>query len=115
MRKRGIKGVDITAAEFFFASNLAQKYVKLSGYDRIALAIAKIRNYPLLTGDKPLRNAAEKEGVQVLGTIGILDKLYEEEYVNRYEYKYCLESLLEHKERRLPESEIQKRLDRLED
>ena len=87
--------------------------MKLSGYDRTALAVAKYRKIPLLTGDNPLRKAAEKEGVEVFGTIGLLDKLYEGDYINKLEYQFCLESFLEHKERRLPEEELQKRIESL--
>ena len=114
LQKRGLIGVDLTIEEFFYADELSKKYVKLSGYDRTALAVAKYRKIPLLTGDNPLRKAAEKEGVEVFGTIGLLDKLYEGDYINKLEYQFCLESLLEHKERRLPEEELQKRIESLQ-
>ena len=113
LQRRGLIGVDLTIEEFFYADELSKKYVKLSGYDRTALAVAKYRKIPLLTGDNPLRKAAEKEGVEVFGTIGLLDKLYEGDYINKLEYQFCLESLLEHKERRLPEEELQKRIESL--
>lgn len=113
LQKRGLMGVDLTIEELFCADELSKKYVKLSGYDRIALAVAKYRKIPLLTGDDPLRKAAEKEGVEVFGTIGLLDKLYDGDYINKLEYQFCLESLLEHKERRLPAEELQKRIDSL--
>lgn len=113
LQKRGLIGVDLTIEEFFYADELSKKYVKLSGYDRTTLAVAKYRKIPLLTGDNPLRKAAEKEGVEVFGTIGLLDKLYEGDYINKLEYQFCLESLLEHKERRLPEEELQKRIESL--
>ena len=113
LQRRGLIGVDLTIEEFFYADELSKKYVKLSGYDRTALAVAKYRKIPLLTGDNPLRKVAEKEGVEVFGTIGLLDKLYEGDYINKLEYQFCLESLLEHKERRLPEEELQKRIESL--
>ena len=59
LQKRGLIGVDLTIEEFFYADELSKKYVKLSGYDRTALAVAKYRKIPLLTGDNPLRKAAE--------------------------------------------------------
>ena len=90
LQKRGLIGVDLTIEEFFYADELSKKYVKLSGYDRTALAVAKYRKIPLLTGDNPLRKAAEKEGVEVFGTIGLLDKLYEGDYINKLEYQFCL-------------------------
>ena len=110
LKRRELMGVELTIEEFFYASDLASKYVKLSGYDRTALAIAKYRNIPLLTGDNPLRKAATKEGVTVYGTIGLLDRLYEGDFINKLEYPFCLESFLEHKERRLPAEELQKRI-----
>lgn len=113
LQKRGLVGVNLTIEEFYYADELSKKYVKLSGYDRIALAVAKMRNIPLLTGDNPLKKAAEKEGVEVFGTIGLLDKLYDGDYINKLEYQFCLESFLEHKERRLPTEELQKRIDSL--
>ena len=111
--KLGLEGVNLTIEEFFYAQDIASKYKKLSGYDRTALAIAKFRGIPLLTGDRPLRSAAIQEKVQVFGTIGLLDKLYEGKYINKLEYKFCLESFLEHSERRIPPDELKKRLELL--
>ena len=113
LKKKGLESVELTTEEFFYAAECVEKYVKISRYDGTALAIAKHRDIPLLTGDNALRKAAIKEGVEVIGTIGILDKLYEDNYINAPEYKYCLEQLLEHKERRLPAEEMKKRLDAL--
>ena len=76
LQKYGLKGEELSTEEFYYAAELAYKYVKLSKYDRTALAIAKKRNIPLLTGDSPLRQAAIQEGVHVFGTIGLLDKLF---------------------------------------
>ena len=106
----GLKGVEIKTEEFYYALELSNHYTKLSGYDRIALAIARQRNIPLLTGDQPLREAAKSEGVRVFGTIGLLDALFDGGHINRNEYLFCLESFLQHKERRLPTEEIQRRI-----
>ncbi len=111
--KKGLKGVELDTEEFYYALDLSEKYRKLSGYDRTALAIAKKRGIPLLTGDNPLRQAAIQEGVEVFGTIGLLDKLYEGGYASKKEYLDCLKVLLRHTERRLPAEEIQKRIDAL--
>ena len=114
LKKLGLVGVEITTDEFYYAEELASRYRKLTGYDRTALAIAKCRGIILLTGDNALRKAAIKENVQVLGTIGLLDRLYEGTFINATEYRNCLEDLLEHRERRLPLDELQKRIDMLE-
>ena len=92
------------------------KYTKPSLYDCVALAIAKVRGITLMTGDGPLRKAAEQEGVAVVGTIGVLDRLYEGEYIEGEEYVYCLKALLENNGQkvRLPEKELQKRVDNVD-
>ena len=108
----GLETVELTAEEFYFADECMNMYPKISKFDSTALAIAKKRNIPLMTGDNALRKAAESEGVIVIGTIGILDKLYNEKYINENEYHYCLKGFLEHRERWLPSEEINKRLQR---
>lgn len=65
--RSGFVGVELTTEEFFFAQELAQLYVALSVEDRIALAIAKMRRVPLLTESFSLKDAAEHEGIQVIG------------------------------------------------
>lgn len=113
LEEAGLIGVDISIEEFILANSFGPKYPRLSIQDQIALAIAKERNITLLTGDKALRNAAWQENVNVIGTIGILDKLVNEKYIDRNEYIFCLKSLLKHNgiEVRLPIGEINKRLE----
>ena len=88
--KCGLVSVDITIDEFFLAEEYGPKYPKLSKYDRIALAIAKVRNIKLLTGDGALRKAAKKENVDFMGTLGILDQLLAGNYIQTDEFEYCL-------------------------
>ncbi len=72
-----------------------QMYAKTPIYDCIALAIAKERGLVLLTGDGALRKAAAQEGVEVMGTIDILDQFFEGEYIEGEEYKECIRRLME--------------------
>ena len=111
----GLKSIDITIDEFLLADQWGNIYPKLSIQDRIALAIAKKRNIILLTGDLALRKAALKENVQIIGTLGILDKLYNNTYITSKEYKYCLAELLKHNGGivRLPKDELIKRINNL--
>ncbi len=108
----GLKPVEITTEEFILANSYGSTYIKLSQYDRIALAIAKNREIELMTGDKALRNAAKNEGVKVIGTLGILDRLYDQGLISSDEYKNCLNGLLLNNgsKVRLPKEEISKRL-----
>ena len=112
--KCGLVGVEITAEEFDLAEEYGTLYPRLSVYDRIALAIAKVERIVLLTGDAALRKAANNENVAILGTLGLLDLLIDGEYITEREYENCLQELLKHngKQVRLPESEIRLRLER---
>lgn len=109
----GLLSVELSEEEFYLAEKYSAKYSKPSLYDCVALAIAKVRGITLMTGDGALRRAAEHEGVAVIGTIGVLDQLYEGKYIAKEEYIYCLQSLLENNGQkvRLPEKELQKRVD----
>lgn len=109
----GLVGVDITIEEFLLADRWGNIYPKLSVPDRIALAIAKQRGIALLTGDKALRKAASQEGVSTLGTLGVLDRLLNGNYIAKDEYLACITSLKQHNghEVRLPADELDKRLD----
>ena len=111
----GLVGVDITIEEFLLADSWGNIYPKLSIQDRIALAIAKRRNIVLLTGDMALRKAATEEGVSIMGTLGVLDQLYEGSYITSDEYEYCLSEFLKRNggEVRLPNSELKKRIEEL--
>ena len=110
----GLQAVELSEEEFYLAEEYNAKYAKPSLYDCVALAIAKVRGITLMSGDGPLRSAAEKENVSVIGTIGILDRLYEGNYIEKKEYVECLESLLKNNggKVRLPEKELQKRVEK---
>lgn len=109
----GLVAVELTTEEFYLAEEYNIKYTKPSLYDCIALAIAKARGIILMSGDGPLRRAANQENVKVIGTIGVLDKLYDEKYIDEKEYRYCISELQKNngKKVRLPEAELQKRMD----
>ena len=111
----GLVSVELTIEEFGLAEELGPRYPQLTIYDRIALAIAIVRKIVLLTGDSALRKAAKHENVNVLGTIGILDQLFDGSHIDESEYEYCLKELERYngQEVRLPKSEINSRLQRL--
>ena len=108
----GLVPVEITTEEFFLAQDYGTMYSRLSTYDRIALAIAKERQIILLTGDNALRRAAIQEGVHIMGTLGILDQLWENRMITAEELRTCLELLKVHNGGliRLPITELERRL-----
>lgn len=89
----GLVPTEMTDEEFLLAQEYSNKYRQPSIYDCVALAIAKNRGLILLTGDGPLRKAAEKEQVKIMGTIGVLKQLHEESYISKEKYKECLMTL----------------------
>ena len=109
---KGLVPVEITIEEFRLAQQYGEDYLRLSIYDRIALAIAKKRRITLLTGDGALRKAAMRECVSVMGTLGILDQLWQKEKIDAREMRFCLEQLKANNGGvvRLPANEIEKRL-----
>lgn len=111
----GLKKTELTEGEFYLAETFVSKYAKPSVYDCIALAIAKLRGLTLLTGDGALRKAAVEEGVNVMGTIGILDQLHNGKYIEEGEYAECIQRLLDKNggKVRLPKQELEIRLQRI--
>ena len=109
---KGLLPVEYSYEEFELAEHFGSQYPKLSIYDRIALAIAKVRGIMLLTGDGPMRKAANTEGVTVIGTLGILDQLFNNHLIETEEYRYCLQELQSNNgaQVRLPKTEIEHRL-----
>lgn len=115
LKDLGLVGIDMDMEEFNLAAEYGARYAKLSVYDRIALSIAKVRNIILLTGDGNLRKAAQAEGIQYIGTIKILDLLYEGKRIDKGEYRYCLEELERQNggKVRLPGNELRSRIEQL--
>ncbi len=107
----GMVPVEITIEEFFLAERYGTAYPRLSAYDRIALAIAKLRRITLLTGDGALRKAAIQEEVPIMGTLGILDQLWQSDAIDNKEMRFCLEQfkMINGGAVRLPKDEIEKR------
>ncbi|MDD3058438.1 MAG: hypothetical protein PHO72_08955 [Sphaerochaeta sp.] len=113
LMKYGLRMADVTDEEYKEANIYQTRYPALSLYDSFALAIAKKRGWVLLTGDKPLRKAADKEGVECHGTIWIYDQLKEQSKVTDVEYSTIIEALIravQNGQCRLPITELQNRI-----
>lgn len=109
----GLKQVELSTEEFLLAGQYAEKFRRLSHYDCIALAIAKTREIPLLTGDKRLREVAKQDNVLTIGSIAVMDKLLSNGFIERDLFESCMEAWLKCNGTggvRLPEAELRKRL-----
>lgn len=111
----GLHLANVTEDEFTMTQIFRSNYPKLSLYDTLALSIAKNRSWMLLTGDRPLRNAAEHEGVECHGVIWIYDELLHQKKIDTNTYQHAMSSLLTAVNEgrcRLPVRELLKRIER---
>ncbi len=110
----GLQATELTEAELFLTIELNNRYIRLSSYDAMALAIAKVRNIPLLSGDGALRRAAEQEGVPLMGTLRLLDEARRIGKIDQEEYIEALKSLRDNngKQIRLPAAELDRRIEK---
>lgn len=81
--------------------------------DTFALALARDRNWILLTGDGPLRALAGTEQVECHGVLWLIDRMHSESAADVVTLHAGLERLASHPRCRLPRAEIAVRLDRL--
>ena len=84
----------------------------LSVSDAAALVLAQSRGFTLLTGDRPLRRAAEAAGVPVHGTLWLLDRLYSDGALGPMQLHAALSAVSARPTCRLPQDEIDLRLRR---
>ena len=112
--EHGLRVADITDEEFTMAETYRRIYRKLSIYDAFALAIAKARSWTLMTGDHPLRTAAEREGIECHGVIWVYDELLRSGKINTESFREAMESLLvavQDGRCRLPVNELIRRIE----
>jgi len=90
----------------------AKNSAKPSHNDYLALALAKQESCTLLTGDANLRIVASKESVTVMGTIGLLCAMVENQLLTVDDALKALHKMKEGK-RRLPWPDAEKMLEAL--
>lgn len=73
--ERGLVLGELTAETLGYAIGLAERASGPSRNDCFALCLAKQEDCPLLTGDRALRELAQSEGVEVKGTIWIVEEM----------------------------------------
>lgn len=71
----GLQTRELSPDSMQYAGDLVARYRGPSTNDCFALALASQEQCPLLTGDQVLRNAAEQEQLEVIGTLWIVEKL----------------------------------------
>ncbi len=77
----GLQLEELSSEVMMAALTLIQKYTNPSRHDCFALALAKDKKCPLLTGDKALRRAAETEAVMVNGTLWVIEQMIHQKLI----------------------------------
>lgn len=107
----GLKVKSLTAESIKKTEFLIQQYPRPSMMDHSALALAHQERCPLSTGDKNLRIVAKKEGVEVHGTIWIIEQLLNQKIIQKSRAKVSFDAMKD-KDRRLPWGDVDKLLNR---
>jgi len=109
--KRGLKMVELEGNQVLELFELRSRYPKPGTNDLFALFAASNLGLLLLTGDRHLRRAAEKEGIPVHGTLWFLDKMIDQGIITSQRAADALELMLKYG-CRLPRDECDKRIKR---
>lgn len=83
---------------------------KLTIHDCLAVTLAVINDWPLLTGDRRMRTLADEENVEAHGVLWVIDQFAEHRVVRRTTLAKALRGMLDDPRTRLPHAEINKRL-----
>lgn len=109
----GLKVKSLTSDSVKKTESLIQQYPRPSMMDHSALALALQEQCPLLTGDKDLRIAARKEGIEVHGTLWVIEELLNQKIIQQNQAK-CSFDAMRVKGSRLPWGEVEKLLNKWE-
>jgi len=105
----GLRSRELPGKQVMEVSRMAQLYRGPGRVDLFALALAKAESAVLLTGDRPLREAAENEGVVVQSTLWVLDQMYSLGLAQPPVLARSLKAMVE-EGRRLPRNECERRI-----
>lgn len=84
---------------------------KLTLHDCLAVTLAVINDWPLLTGDRRMRALADEEDVEVHGVLWVIDRFAEHRIVRKPTLVKALRGMLDDPRTRLPHAEIRRRLE----
>jgi hypothetical protein len=111
LRKLGLGVVALNSQEVTYAQQLKSECKDLSLPDCFALSCATRTDHVLVTGDGGLRKQAIARLGKVYGLLWILDRMAESQMVSSAQLYDGLSRIAAHPRRRLPQAEMQMRLD----
>ncbi|GAA3961704.1 PIN domain-containing protein [Allohahella marinimesophila] len=106
----GLEIGELSSVTMMQASELINRYRRPSRNDCFALALAMQEACPLLTGDAALRTAAFTEGVEVKGTIWLVEQMVNFNLIDKQQAVSAYQ-LMKTAGRRLPWTDAFKRLE----
>lgn len=109
---KGLTLGELSSQTLLFASRISETVTGPSRNDCFALSLAKQDECPLLTGDKALRELAVAEGVEVKGTVWVVEELINHNLINIAEAKNAYDNM-RRAGRRLPWDIAFRRLEEL--
>ena len=109
----GLRIERLSSAGIIEVERLSTTYREPSTNDLFALALAKERRWPLLSGDRRLRDAALAENVVIYGTLWIVEQMVETKTISFARAQTGFD-LMKDGGRRLPWADVYDLLARLE-
>ncbi|CCM79725.1 MULTISPECIES: hypothetical protein [Rhizobium] len=106
----GLRVEALTPAELGRAVDVRRQNARLSFPDTFAFALAKSRQWTLLTGDGGLRELATAERVNMHGVLWVFDQFSDGVYVSFDRLHAGLSTVFGHPRCRLPAGEVKRRL-----
>lgn len=108
----GLRLVELVPESMERALQLEQQYRRPSVNDCFALAAAEQEKCPLITCDGPLRKAAQKENVEIRGTLWVVEELVIHGQITKEQASNAFDTMKDSGSR-LPWGEVEKLLNRL--
>jgi hypothetical protein len=115
LRRLGLRVEGLTGEELQVAQALRIEAPAITVPDSLALALARERNWILLTGDGTMRALAVDQRVICHGVLWLLDQMEQAAVVTFQQLDTGLRQLAGHRRCRLPRHEIDDRLRRYEE
>ena len=110
--REGVREVSLGPDGVRRVGELVERYPGVQPNDLFALALAAGTKAVLATGNDHLKRAALAEGVRVRGTLGVLQRLVDEEIITAERAAAGLEAILARGDRWLPAAECRRCLER---
>ena len=108
--QRGLRVEELDGDGVVLALGYRRRNQSLSLPDSLALALARVNSWILLSGDGELRELARSEEVTCHGVLWLIDKVFEHGLASADQVCSSIQAIASHPRCRLPTIEIRKRI-----